>query len=149
MSLAGVTPLVHKIWVREFFSLFYIIITQKTYLHQKLDTNSCFAKLRAISNLFSFFLYTLYVPRSKRTPFVKKLEQRGTGKITCVLILTRIKGITWVKINQSGRFIQIQCEQKLCVTLQHHIKLNYKMRLFRMFLILTVFLRIILFQDIV
>jgi hypothetical protein len=54
----------HKIWVREFFSLFYIIITQKTYIHKKLDTNSCFAKLRAISNLFSFFLYTLYVPRS-------------------------------------------------------------------------------------
>jgi hypothetical protein len=29
-------------------------------IHQKLDTNSCFAKMRAISNLFSLFLYTLY-----------------------------------------------------------------------------------------
>jgi hypothetical protein len=45
---------------RNFFSLFYIISTQGSYIHQKLDTNSCFSKLRAISNLFSFFLYTLY-----------------------------------------------------------------------------------------
>jgi hypothetical protein len=39
----------------SFFSLFYIISTQGSYIHKKLDTNSCFAKLRAISNLFSFF----------------------------------------------------------------------------------------------
>ena len=32
------------------------------YLSQKLHTNSCFANLRAISDLFSFFLYTLYSP---------------------------------------------------------------------------------------
>jgi hypothetical protein len=44
------------------FSLFYIISTQRSHIYKKLDTNSCFAKLRAISNLFSFFLYTLYVP---------------------------------------------------------------------------------------
>ena len=37
--------------------LFYIISTQRSYIHQKLDTSSCFAKLRAISNMFSFFLY--------------------------------------------------------------------------------------------
>ena len=30
------------------------------YLSQKLHTNSRFANLRAISDLFSFFLYTLY-----------------------------------------------------------------------------------------
>ena len=29
-------------------------------MYKKPDTNRCFAKLRAISNLFSFFLYTLY-----------------------------------------------------------------------------------------
>ena len=47
----------------KFFSLFYIISTQRSHIYQKLDTNSCFAKLRAISNLFSFFLYTLYTIR--------------------------------------------------------------------------------------
>ena len=45
---------------RNFFSLFYIISTQRSYIYKKPDTNRCFAKLRAISNLFSFFLYTLY-----------------------------------------------------------------------------------------
>jgi hypothetical protein len=54
------TPLVHKICVREILSLFYLISTQRSYINQKLDTNSCFAKLGAISILFSFFLYTLY-----------------------------------------------------------------------------------------
>jgi hypothetical protein len=47
-------------WFTEFefeklFSLFYIISTQGSYIHQKLDINSCFAKLRANSYLFSFF----------------------------------------------------------------------------------------------
>jgi hypothetical protein len=38
--------------------IFFIILhysTQRSYIHQKLDTNSCFAKLRANSYLFSFF----------------------------------------------------------------------------------------------
>ena len=35
------TPLVHKIWVREFFSLFYIISTQRNYRYKKPDTNRC------------------------------------------------------------------------------------------------------------
>jgi hypothetical protein len=61
--------LVYKIWVREIFSLFYIISTQKSYIvYQKLDTNSCFAKLRAISNLFIHPVYTHdvfgYIPKS-------------------------------------------------------------------------------------
>jgi hypothetical protein len=43
------------------FSLFYIISTQISYVHQKMDTNSCFAKLRANSYLFRFFLYTLTI----------------------------------------------------------------------------------------
>jgi hypothetical protein len=43
----------------NFFPLFYIISTQRNYIHQKLDTNGCFAKLRAISNLFRFFLTIL------------------------------------------------------------------------------------------
>ena len=45
----------------KFFSLFYIISTQTSHIYKKLDTNSWFAKLRAISNLFGFFLYTLYI----------------------------------------------------------------------------------------
>jgi hypothetical protein len=40
---------------RIFSSLSYIISTKRNYIHKKLDTNSCFAKLKAISNLFSFF----------------------------------------------------------------------------------------------
>jgi hypothetical protein len=61
------TPLVHKIWVREIFSFFDIISTHKNtyrYIHQKLDTRSCFAKLRAISNLFSFFIHPVYIRRN-------------------------------------------------------------------------------------
>jgi hypothetical protein len=50
------TPLVHKIWVRKlFFIILHYISTQKSYIHQKLNANSCFAKLRANSYLFSFF----------------------------------------------------------------------------------------------
>jgi hypothetical protein len=40
---------------------------QGSYIHQKLDTSSCFAKLRAISNLFSFFCTrTLYIVHETR-----------------------------------------------------------------------------------
>ena len=61
---------------QNFFCLFYIISTQTIYVNQKLHTLSRFATLRAISNLFSFFLYTL--------------RQRGKHKrkamtITCLL----------------------------------------------------------------
>ena len=54
-------PWFTKFEFENFFSLFYIISAQRSYIDQKLDTNSCFAKLRAISNLFSFFLNTLYI----------------------------------------------------------------------------------------
>ena len=54
-------PWFTKFEFEKFFSLFYIISTQRNYIYPKLDTNSCFAKLRAISNLFSFFYTcTLY-----------------------------------------------------------------------------------------
>jgi RNA recognition motif-containing protein len=52
--LKKTSPLVHKIWVQEIFSLFYIISTEISYIHKKLDTNSWLAKLRANSYLFSF-----------------------------------------------------------------------------------------------
>ena len=55
------TSLVYKFEFEKFFPLFNIISSQRSYVYQKLDINSCFAKLRAISNLFSFFLYTLYI----------------------------------------------------------------------------------------
>ena len=41
-------PLVHK-------------SVQGSYIHKKLDTNSCFAKLRANSYQFSFFIHPFYV----------------------------------------------------------------------------------------
>jgi hypothetical protein len=55
-------PWFTKFEFKKFFSLFYIISTQRSYIYiyKKPDTNRCFAKLRAISNLFSFFWYTLY-----------------------------------------------------------------------------------------
>ena len=40
---------------RNFFIILHYKYPRTLYIHQKLDTNSCFAKLRAISNLFSFF----------------------------------------------------------------------------------------------
>jgi hypothetical protein len=50
----------HTPWFTKFeFEIFFIILHYKypkKLYYQKLDTNSCFAKLRAISNLFSFFL---------------------------------------------------------------------------------------------
>ena len=51
-------PWFTKFEFEKFFLFFYIISTQRNYIYQKLDANSCFAKLRAISKLFSFFLYT-------------------------------------------------------------------------------------------
>jgi hypothetical protein len=51
-------------WVREIFSLFYIISIQRSYIHQKLDTNSCFSKLRANSYLFSFFYTPCIINRT-------------------------------------------------------------------------------------
>ena len=54
------TPWFTNFEFEKFFSLFYIMSTQRRYIYQKLDTNSCFAKLRTNSYLFSFFLYTLY-----------------------------------------------------------------------------------------
>jgi hypothetical protein len=39
-----------------FFHFSTLQVPKETiYIYQKLDTNSCFAKLRAIANLFSFF----------------------------------------------------------------------------------------------
>jgi hypothetical protein len=52
------------LFYRVYKEIFFIILHykyQRRYVHKKLNTNSCFAKLRAISNLFSFFLCTLYI----------------------------------------------------------------------------------------
>jgi hypothetical protein len=48
---------------RIFFPLFYMISTQRSHIYKKLDTDSCFAKLRAISNLFSFFIHPVYLQK--------------------------------------------------------------------------------------
>jgi hypothetical protein len=50
-------PWFTKFEFEKFFSLFYIISTKRSYIHKKLDTNSCFTKLRANSYLFSFFIH--------------------------------------------------------------------------------------------
>ena len=49
------TPGSQNLSSRNFFHFSTYISTQRSYIHQKLDTNSCFANLRAISNLCSFF----------------------------------------------------------------------------------------------
>ena len=64
---------------RIFFIILHYKYPKKLFNIKKLDTNSCFAKLRAISNLFSFFihpvvrqfqsLYTPSLPRSTATPY--------------------------------------------------------------------------------
>jgi hypothetical protein len=41
----------------SFFIILQYKYPKKLYIYQKLDTNSCFAKLRAISNLFCFFIH--------------------------------------------------------------------------------------------
>ena len=56
-------PWFTKFEFEKLFSLFHIISSQRSHLYKKLDTNSCFAKLRAISNLFSFVLFTLYIKK--------------------------------------------------------------------------------------
>jgi hypothetical protein len=53
-------PWFKKFKFEKLFSLFYIISTQRTYIHKQLDPNSCFAKLRAISNPF-FFIHPVYI----------------------------------------------------------------------------------------
>ena len=60
-SLLDTRPPVCKIWVREIFCIIlHYKYPKKLYIYQKLDTNGCFAKLRAISNLFSFFIHPVY-----------------------------------------------------------------------------------------
>ena len=54
--------------------IFFIILhTQRNYIYPKLDTNSCFAKLRAISNLFSFFYTPCIARKEKSTTFIQQL----------------------------------------------------------------------------
>ena len=48
-------PWFTKFEFEKFFSLFYIISTQRSYIYKTSDKNRCFEKLRAISNLFNFF----------------------------------------------------------------------------------------------
>ena len=72
------TPWFTKFEFEKFFPFFYIISTQRS-IHQKLDTNSCFANLRAISNLCSFFWYTLYNKQKNtwvlgNTRFISRVE---------------------------------------------------------------------------
>ena len=92
-------PWFTKFEFEKFFSLFYLISTQRSYIHQKLDTNGCFAKLRAISNLFSFFLYTIAL-----TSQILRVSSR------CFLAI-------------SVRIQQPHTAQKLTILIQNYYKL--------------------------
>jgi hypothetical protein len=55
-------------------------------MQQKRDTTSCFAKLRAISNLFSFFIHPVYINREIRQktryhPLITVVTRMGDSKI--------------------------------------------------------------------
>jgi hypothetical protein len=52
-------PWFTKFEFEKFFSLFYIISTQRSYIYKKRDTNRCFVKLRAIQ--FCFFMHPVYL----------------------------------------------------------------------------------------
>ena len=69
------TPWFTKFVFEKFFSLFYIINTQKSCIYKKLDTSGCYAKLRAISNLFSFFVTPCSI-------YIKVQTYRGHIQIT-------------------------------------------------------------------
>ena len=58
------------------FILFYIISTQIIYIDQIIHSSIRYAKLRAISNFFNFFLYTLYIHWDKCGYDLKWLETR-------------------------------------------------------------------------
>ena len=66
-------------------SSLFIISTQRSYIHQKLDTNSCFAKLRAISNLFSFFYTPCIAFVCTRNIF--KDVVFGSGHLNCMVYI--------------------------------------------------------------
>jgi hypothetical protein len=76
-------PWFTKFEFEKLFPLFYIVSTQRNYIYKKLDTNSCFAKLRAISNLFSFF-YTpcMASDRNKDEEKVKQVAPMTTPMMT-------------------------------------------------------------------
>jgi hypothetical protein len=62
-----------KFEFENFFPLFYIISTQRSYIHQKLDTNSCFAKLRA-NRICSVFFYTLCIIKAVLRKYKQQLR---------------------------------------------------------------------------
>jgi hypothetical protein len=126
------TPWFTKFEFEKFFSLFYIISTQRNYIHPKLDTNSCFAKLRAPGYVTSkhtkninfksvqFFLYILYrrligtgapatkyLHRSSLSTCVLKRHviylSRNTKSIAMALCKSKLKFTTkWRSLPQSN-----------------------------------------------
>ena len=67
------SPRALKISIFQIFGLFYIISSQVIYIDQILHSYTCYAKLRAILDLFSFFLYTLYIVYIYILPDIKPI----------------------------------------------------------------------------
>ena len=125
-------PWFTKFEFKKFFSLFYIISTQRSYIYKKkLDTNSCFAKLRAISNLFSFFLYTLmklyYFRTAHSTKSMRKvicessmraifeLETAMTAASDIILLSTEQNAVAHIPLMQFSIFGKEKARQKFIV----------------------------------
>ena len=92
-------PWFTKFEFEKCFSLFYIISTQRSYIYKKPDTDRCFAKLRAISSLFRFFLYTLH--RSETTRYKQAKTKFSLSKRFVLLSLICSLGIDF-EILSSG-----------------------------------------------
>jgi hypothetical protein len=101
-------PWFTKFVFAKFFWLFYIISTQRNHIYQKLDTNSCFAKLRAISNLFSFFIHPVDALSSPISD--KCVLLANTDRFACLLNkIIKMFGIFLGKLARYSYFIRYLC----------------------------------------
>jgi hypothetical protein len=100
-------PWFTKFEFEKFFTLFYIISTQRSYIYKKPATNRCFAKLRAISNLFSFFWYTLYSLQPKTFIDSKRYLFKDLFVLCSSVLMTRWLDVMKVCIQFENNVIQV------------------------------------------
>jgi hypothetical protein len=95
------SPLVYKIWVREMFFILHYKYPKK--LYKKLDTNSCFVKLRAIIQICSvFFIHPVYMTIILKNQVSKGLliwskNRQAAGRQIYVFNQHFLKLIRWMK----------------------------------------------------
>jgi hypothetical protein len=84
-----------KFVFENFFSLFYIISTQRSYIYKKLDTNSGFSKLRAIIfQICSVFLDTPCALNTARSALSTVFTLPNNQKFgTQTLVTGSMKGV--------------------------------------------------------